>query len=587
MKKVLLSGVVLALCLTLSVSLLAQENQEKPKPEPKPDPSVQKQADPQKPPEKPEEPQEPPEPTDLEKYIQQLSSQSPQERAYATKELVKMGEKAVPELSKILGVEAFEKQEDLPGELKKQIEKLIEELDSEEWAVREAATKELGEIGEPAEGYLRRVAQFGSPEVKTRAEKLLAKIEEKRRGGKSEEEVEQGRFFARLCAVQALGEIVSKSCDAGLLAALGDREKMISTASLMHLRRRSGWSFGFGPRDLKKSAQKVAEKWRAYLEKPTELAAGESYSFAAKCRAGDIFKTRSLWGFESVHLFNRISSVTTIEGGKRVRKQRKTTYAVVSESQHQQHFADTVESAGTGPFKFTREYLSHKAGSNSFTDRSGAKFRPTGQVLMSPTQLSGSKLEFTCRPGFTDVEVLKGSVNLGQREQLAGNLAGFGLLLPQEALRPGDSWVVPELAALKLLRSFSPYWEDVLNVASVKLKCRLLEVTEKEGVKLARISLLAEFGPQAESNMPAPNVAGNIVRISSFGMGTSMTLADRSLVGDCVFDISSGAMKSFKLFGTLLPSSDVKGVMGNRNQDQTTYGYFKLDVTGSREEAGK
>jgi hypothetical protein len=176
------------------------------------------------------------------------------------------------------------------------------------------------------------------------------------------------------------------------------------------------------------------------------------------------------------------------------------------------------------------------------------------------------------------VKILKGNVTLSQREWLAENVARLDLLLPGKQVKPGDSWEVPELAALKLIRSFMPPWAEVLDVSSLKLKCRLLEVTEGEDGKLARISMFAEFGPRGEG-LPAPNIAGNIVRITSYGMGSTKTLNGCMLMGDCTFDLAKGCVTLFRLFGALLPSGGEQDArFGNTNRQQTTYGFCELEV---------
>lgn len=581
MKKLCVLAIAVAMLFALSVSLLAQEEQ-KPQPQDKPQPGEEEQGKEEGQDEEPAEE----ELTPLEKHMRDLYSDSAQTREYAIRELVKLGEQAVPELSKIFGVGLFDKKEELSDELKARIEKLIQDLDSEEWTERENATKELEKIGEAAETYLRRVAEFGTLEVKSRAEKLLAKIEEKRRGGKDEQELERSRFFAKLGAVRALGEIGAKSCNAGLVAALEDGEKLVSTLALMQLREASGWSFGYGPDDLEKRKKKVSAKWAEYLEKPAAPAGEEAVELKGASEAGDVLKMRSAWNFESVYTNRSMSTRVTMQGGQRKTQQIINTYSVVSETIHQQEFADTVQEMKPGLVKFVREYKQHRTGTQSYTEQSGGRIFPRSTLQMTPTQFSGSELELTGRTGTTDIDVLKGNLSLSQKEWVLNNLARLDALIPGKSVKPGDSWDVPELAALRLLRSLGPDWAQVLDVSSVRLKCRLLEVTDKDGKKLARISVTAEFGI-AEANLPAAAAAGNIVRISTYGVGGMKSLAGCSLIGDCTFDLASGAVNSFKLFGALLPTGEPRGQFGNTNREQTTYGYFKLEVTGSREKAGK
>jgi len=57
------------------------------------------------------------------------------------------------------------------------IQKLIDQMGSDTYEEREAAAKALGAIGEPALELLRKAVQYGEPEVRKRAEDLVRKIE--------------------------------------------------------------------------------------------------------------------------------------------------------------------------------------------------------------------------------------------------------------------------------------------------------------------------------------------------------------------------------------------------------------------------
>lgn len=57
------------------------------------------------------------------------------------------------------------------------IDRLITRLDADEFDAREAATRELIAIGEPAIEALRKAAQSSSPEVQVRAKRAIAEIE--------------------------------------------------------------------------------------------------------------------------------------------------------------------------------------------------------------------------------------------------------------------------------------------------------------------------------------------------------------------------------------------------------------------------
>jgi hypothetical protein len=586
MKRILSLGIALTLSLTLCVPLLAQQEQPPPKPQPDappdPPPLKQGQGDQEQQPEKPAQLQ----PTLLEKYMKQLSSDSSLTRELALKELVKMGEKAVPELNKLLGVGPAEEAPDLPGELKARIEKLIKELDADEWAVREAATKELEKIGEDAENYLRRVARFGTPEVKTRAEKLLAKLEKERRGGKSEEEVERANFQLKLCAARALGEIASSSCAKGLLAALADSDKMINTTALMCLRKKSGWSFGFGPKNLENNRRTVVEKWTSYLDKPVKPSGEEAIELKAGRKAGDVFRTVALWSIESTTTRITRSTVITRVGKDKQpkREERVNTYTYITKLAQQQDFTDSLKKSEPGVLSFTRKYDTHQVESSYSTRRPGAGLIPANRN-QSSTALAGTELEFLSRPGFSDVKVLKGNISLAQRQQLSASIVGLEALLPGKPVRPGDSWDMPELAAFKLLRSLEPKSAGALDISSLKIKCTLLEVVDKDGSKTARISILAKFGPKQDASQVI-RAAGNIVRISSsFGYGNTLSLADSTLTGDLTFDLDSGAVTSLKLFGTLIQAQPPDARFGSRTIDNSAYGHFSLEVKASRKKS--
>jgi len=126
----------------------------------------------------------------------------------------------------------------------------------------------------------------------------------------------------------------------------------------------------------------------------------------------------------------------------------------------------------------------------------------------------------------------------------------------------------------------------VLEVASVKLSCKLLEVADKDGKKVARISVTAQLGAKEDAGTVIRAGAMNAaIRISSFGIGNIRTLANSWLIGDCTFDFDSGAVTSFKLFGALFqPESEDGGMAARQNYEQTSHGYFSLEAVSSREE---
>jgi hypothetical protein len=59
----------------------------------------------------------------------------------------------------------------------KEIQRLVKQLASDDFQQREAATKRLTEIGEPALGALEHAQIGDDPEVRTRAEDIVAAIE--------------------------------------------------------------------------------------------------------------------------------------------------------------------------------------------------------------------------------------------------------------------------------------------------------------------------------------------------------------------------------------------------------------------------
>jgi hypothetical protein len=586
MKNILVFGMALALSLAICAPLLAQEEQPKPLEPSKQPAEGEKQEDPKEQPDKPEKQE--PEPTRLEKYISQLSSSSSQTREFALKELVKLGEEAVPEINKLLGLAPAKEPEKLPDELKNKIEKLIKELDADEWAVREAATKELEKIGESAESYLRRIAKFGTPESKTRAEKLIAKLEKKRRGGKSEQEVEQVKFHMKLCAVRALGQIAAKSCNKGLLATLADKESMLNTTALMYLRKNSDWSFGFGPKNLENERKTVVKKWTDFLDNPTKPQSNEAVELKAVLKKGDIARIFSSWRLESTSTRTTTSTVVTRagQGQQPKREERKTVYTYVNELTQEQDFTDTIKEIKPGLLNFIRKYDKHMVGNSSFMRRPGAAAMPVNRGQTAPTMLSGAELEFVSRPGFCDVKALKGKLSLMERERLSRLIVGLDVLLPGKPVKPGDSWEVPELAAFKLLKSLGPNTANVLTISSLKFRCKLLEVLDKNGKKTARVSLVVKFGSKEEPGQAL--AGGNIVRIStSYGYGNMVTLDNATLIGDFSFDFDSGTVTSFKLFSPLFQSQPPDTRFGNRTVYNSAYGQFRLEVKGNREEADK
>jgi len=66
--------------------------------------------------------------------------------------------------------------EEMAPELQKKIEGLIQQLGNDEWAIRESATKELIDIGEPAVEFVKEVLKSEDKEVQIRAKRILETI---------------------------------------------------------------------------------------------------------------------------------------------------------------------------------------------------------------------------------------------------------------------------------------------------------------------------------------------------------------------------------------------------------------------------
>ena len=379
----------------------------------------------------------------------------------------------------------------------------------------------------------------------------------------------------------------SKSRNAGLLAALASKDRIISTAALMYLRKDNGWSFGFGPEDLNTARDTVVKKWTEYLEKPTKPEGDEAVALTTKLVKGDTFKMHAAWNLESVHTTRSMRTTTVGRGKDAKRVTKMSSYTVYNRLAQEQQLVDSIKETGNNLLKFERDYAIHKSGSQNYTQREGNIFGQSGQMRWTPSDLSGCKLEYPGRPGTCDVKALQGNVNLTRRQWLSQNYARLDLLLPDKPVKPGDSWRVPELPALTLLRSLSPQWASVTDVASVKLECKLLEVVDKDGKKTARISVTAKLGAKEDAGTVIRAGQMNAaIRISSYGIGNLRTLANSWLIGDCTFDLESGTVTSFKLFGSLFqPESEAGGMaMGRQNYEQTSHGYFSLETTSSREE---
>src|SRR2546423_1670887 len=79
---------------------------------------------------------------------------------------------------------------DPPGEpAADRVARLVKQLGHREFAKREAASKELDAIGEPALPALRKAASGGDPEVRRRAERILQTVTGRSRAAAARKEL--------------------------------------------------------------------------------------------------------------------------------------------------------------------------------------------------------------------------------------------------------------------------------------------------------------------------------------------------------------------------------------------------------------
>src|SRR5262249_18507838 len=123
---------------------------------------------------------------DLEACWKKLDSPRPREVLEAMWQMSEAADLGPFLLKKVSPVEA------LNGE---GVRKLIRDLDSASFAAREAATRKLGELGQPAEPFLRQALKAdASAEVRERVERLLAGLQRP----PTPEEVRQRRLIFAL-----------------------------------------------------------------------------------------------------------------------------------------------------------------------------------------------------------------------------------------------------------------------------------------------------------------------------------------------------------------------------------------------------
>jgi hypothetical protein len=100
------------------------------------------------------------------------------------------------------------------GPQEKQLEQLIADLDSEEFARRDAATKELEKLGREAEGALRAALRAGpSLEVRLRLERLLKRLGKETLTAQQQRDVRAVRVLEQVATprARAMLEALSKA----------------------------------------------------------------------------------------------------------------------------------------------------------------------------------------------------------------------------------------------------------------------------------------------------------------------------------------------------------------------------------------
>ncbi len=516
----------------------------------------------------------------LEKAIRDLAASSPQAREFAMRELAKMGKEAVPQLSKILGVVEDDELEGVDPELKEKIEKLLSGLDSEDWATRQAASKELAQIGELAEPFLRRTVRNGTPETKTGAEKLLELLAKKRRGGKSKEEYEKDQYFRRLGALRVLGEIGGPSINPGLLAALSDKGLLVRLGALQRLRRNFGWSFGFSVDDVVKHTDRTVNYWSEFLKDPRRPSGEEKWELKTKYKEGETLEISARWDLLTATI-SRVMTVysTTDKDGKRKIVREPRTNTNITEHSFRQSFSDTLAKAGPGVVKLTRTYTVHTAGRAGYRREGWEPLGGFGDVGQKGTRLQGCELEFAMRPGCTDVKVLKGKLTLWEKECLPDatfSFSTFSALLPGRPVQIGESWEPSELGALRLLHSLGPAGLTMFAVDSVKMKCTLNAVTQGDEGKKAHVSILTDVGPDTNSDR---NIAGNWGSSPSSYYGRIPSLAGITLTGDCILDLDTGKIESLHLFGAFFQAVSSGRGLVRRGSDTSACGILRIEVS--------
>jgi hypothetical protein len=112
----------------------------------------------------------------------------------------------------------FQKAEPANAELDKKIKELINKLGDEDWEVREQATKDLGDVGEPAVPYLEQALQDPDPEVRMRAGSILGQTRTKLVPNSSQVGINDSWAQATGCKSAVSGSVPPYSTQPGTVA---------------------------------------------------------------------------------------------------------------------------------------------------------------------------------------------------------------------------------------------------------------------------------------------------------------------------------------------------------------------------------
>ncbi len=536
-----------------------------------------------------EEPKEPKEPQysgkEIRALIKKLAEENEQERAKLIQKLLKIGTPAVSELNKLFGVGVEEKPAIPQSELDATIKRLVENLDSAEWMIREKASKALVEIGEPAVAALKKaLEESSSEEVKERAQKALEKIKhDLTEGMPTEIEYEWLKLRRKYSAVGALGSIEGKESEKGLLGALAEKDPAIALAALYWLRARAKGSLGFTASDLANKTDEVVAKWREFLENPAqakavcELKSKAPAAGSETCVTADYELTNSILSKE-----NQGGGGVIIMGGGQ-QQEDKGPKARSAKITAQQKWTDKVLNAGEAVLEFERAYEDYRQTFSS-------EWRGSSRKGVAETY-KGKKLGIRRKNGAYDIVPKQGELSLARKEQLAASLGALDALLPGKEVAPGEYWELSDMVLGRLLRSFVPAFKPGEFIKSASLKACLSGVAEVEGRKLARISILGRFSTtiEAESDWedagrgPAAGMGMIIRRVGMFSSGNTpdASFGNTLLLGDCYFDLETGSIVAAHVCGSVYkcdkPKEDRRNAFGRGQGTRQFKGFFSFN----------